>query len=216
MATKHIPVNSKQYDYPIGPEQPRTAHHDPEQYDRPIGPKRRNVNPNQYPSPAGPKQVNANQYPHGTGPHPVNPNQYPNPSGPAQVNPNQYPAGAGPQISNTRRTARRVGSVLQDLYDAGNEARSIGREIGQSPAVRAIASQSGFGGGGGGFGGARSQPAPRQDYGVARRAGSIVITTCDEYGNCKTKRINGGQPQAQPRRRPGWGVGGLGGFDPGF
>jgi len=35
----HVPVNSKQYATAIGPEQPKTVHYDPNQYDKPIGPK---------------------------------------------------------------------------------------------------------------------------------------------------------------------------------
>ena len=40
MATRHIPINSKQYNAPIGPEQQQTAHYDPNQYAQPAGPAR--------------------------------------------------------------------------------------------------------------------------------------------------------------------------------
>lgn len=76
------------------------------------------------------------------------------------------------------------------------------------PLIRQIAGGSGFGGLGAGP--SRGRAPPPQPS----RTGSIIITTCDDYGNCTTKKIGGQKKPRQPRRR-GF-VGGLGGDDPGF
>lgn len=152
------------------------------------------------------------EYHHNTfGPVPVNPNQYAEPIGPhhphADVNANQYAKPIGPQRpSALSRLASGVGATF--------------REVGENPHIRQIASQSGFGG---------SQPAPNQQRGrrtpPQQRAPrepsgapgqTIYLTTCNEFGECKQRRISGGAPRERRPRRPGYMAGTLGGDDPGF
>lgn len=207
-----------QYSAPLGPE-PRQVN--AKQYAQPIGPKQ--VNPEQYRSPAGPSHPHAgsdsNQYQYPIGPEKreVNPKQYKQPIGPenprAGVNPTQYSKPIGPQQQSTFDRMRGIGGAT---YEAGAHARSVGHEIGQSPYIRAIASQSGFTQSSRGprrtqptypVGYQEDQPSPRE---------TIRLTICDEYGNCRTKTIKGGNPRKQRPSRGAWAVGGLGGHDPGF
>lgn len=85
-------------------------------------------------------------------------------------------------------------------------------EFGENPHIRQIASGSGFG---------MTQQAPsRQRRAPPQQAepqpgGTIYITRCDEYGNCKQTKVGGTRKKPQ-QRSPSYFAGTLGGADPGF
>ena len=151
--------------------------------------------------------VDATQYDRPIGPVRVNPNQYAEPIGPsyphADVNPNQYAEPIGPKRQST------AGKVAS----AARKAVGVFEEVGMNPHIRQIASGSGFG---------MTQPAPSrqrrappQQAGEPQPGGTIYITRCDEYGNCKQTKVGGTRRKPQ-QRSPSYFAGTLGGTDPGF
>jgi len=122
--------------------------------------------------------------------------------------------------ANLERSMERIESRREDIEQRNRKARDsrtpqpgpvrsgLARSM-QDPLIRQIAGGSGFGGLGSGPMRSRAQPQPPS------RAGTIVITTCDDYGNCKTKKISGGAQKPRTQRRRGY-PGSLGGDDPGF
>lgn len=101
-------------------------------------------------------------------------------------------------------------SAARGAYDVGSAFNTAINRGGTDPMIRRIASGSGFSMSGSQPRTQRSQP---QQQGAP---GKIYITTCDEYGNCKMKKVSTGPSAPRKRRAPGWAAGVLGGNDPGF
>jgi hypothetical protein len=163
----------------------------------------------------------------------INPKQYSSPAGPRQVktvyvDPNQYAREAGPArptaYDKIKQAAHTVKEVASDAYAAGAQARKVGHEIGQNPYVQHNARRSGF-----------TEPiqaaprhatsrqqyqgAPVHETSVMHPGNRIVVMKCnDETGQCRTiaTGISTETPRGQRQRRPAGAVGGLGGNDPGF
>ena len=169
---------------------------------------------------------------------PYDPNQYPVPIGPEQpktvhYNPNQYAQPAGPARPTTyqkikqsvRNVAKPVAEVAGEVYEAGNQARAVGHEIGQNPYVQHNARRSGFT--------APVQAVPRHqtsrqeypgapvtDNSVMHPGNRLVVMKCnDATGKCRTIAtgisMEKSKEPRQARQRP-WQRGGLGGEDTGF
>jgi hypothetical protein len=109
--------------------------------------------------------------------------------------------------SQPRRDYREPPRQPQRRQEPGPVRSAFTRPM-QDPLISRIASGSGFGGIGSGPSRGRAPPPPPS-------RGTVIVTTCDEYGNCKTKKVSGGESKPRAPRKRGF-TGILGGDDPGF